>query len=379
MAATWSFPTHILFGEGAAGAVGEEAKRLGGSRALLVSDGGVQDAGATDLVREGLAAAGIEVEHCAAIRSSPKEAEVRAATQLSIESRADLIVAVGGGSVVDASKLVGLLSTQEIDLLSEEAPSLDDPIVQRPLPVIAVGTTAGTGSEVTAAAILTLESGRKTMLRSQHLMPQVAVLDPTLTATMPPELTAASGFDALSHCIESYCASGEHPMADAIALDGLKLAAKYLPKSICDSEDLAARGGMMKAAMMGGVAKQKGLGVCHALADALSVHMHHGRANALCLPAVLDFNRSVVPARIARVARLLNVRGDDEETLAFECSGALRALRKKTGLPDSIAELDVPESTLPDIAKTALKNPSHKTNPRPCTEEDILSMLRASF
>lgn len=378
MATIWTFPTRIVFGEGVAETVGGEAKRLGASRALVVSDGAVGDAGATDVVCTSLQSAGLEVERFDGITPNPKETEIRAATALFTSTQSDLVVAVGGGSVIDAGKLVAILARGPLDL-TEDAPletTTDDAV-----PMVAVGTTAGTGSEVSAVAAITTEGGRKRTLSHVSLMPEVAVLDPALTVTMPPSLTAATGFEALSRCIEAFCAAGDHPMADAIALDGIRLAIKCLPKAVSDPEDLPARGGMMKAAVMGGVAKQKGRGVGHALADALCAHfeLHHGLASALCLPAVLDFNRSVVPNRIARIAQLLNVRGDDEETLAFECSGALRALRKKVGLPDSLGELALPEALLPDLAKTAFQSPAHAVNPRPCSEDDILAMLRATF
>jgi alcohol dehydrogenase class IV len=212
-------------------------------------------------------------------------------------------------------------------------------------------------------------------------MPNVAILDPELTVSMPQKVTAATGFDALTHCIEAYCAQGDHPMADAIALAGIKLTMKALEKAVSDGSDVKSRGAMMKAAMMGAVAFQKGLGACHSLAHPLSAesHLHHGLANALCLPAVLDFNRSTIPTRIAEIASIVGVRADDEETLAFECAGAVRALRRKVGLPQGLAAAGVEEDALPRLAALAMADACHHQNPRACTEDDMLALYRASM
>jgi alcohol dehydrogenase class IV len=248
--------------------------------------------------------------------------------------------------------------------------------------MVAIPTTAGTGSEVGRAGVVTIEeTNRKVIIFAPSLIPGVAVLDPEMTASMPSKTTAATGFDALTHCIEAYCAKGDHPMCDAIAIEGIELAATHLESAVNDPKNLEARGAMLKAAMMGAVAFQKGLGACHALAHPLSAEadLHHGLANALCLPAVLDFNRSAVPERIARVARLVGARGDDAETLAFECSGAVRALRERLGLPDGLGTVGIEESTLGTLAQLAMEDVSHQLNPRTCTVDDMLALYKASM
>jgi alcohol dehydrogenase class IV len=248
--------------------------------------------------------------------------------------------------------------------------------------MIAVPTTAGTGSEVGRSGVVTIEeTNKKTVIFSPKLMPNVAILDPQLTVSMPPKITAATGFDALTHCIEAYCAQGDHPMADAIALAGIQLTVRSLDKVVSDSRDIKARGNMMKAAMMGSVAFQKGLGACHSLAHPLSAEagLHHGLANALCLPAVLDFNRGTIPKRIAKIAGILGVRGDDEETLTFECAGAVRALRRKVGLPEGLGAAGIEEDALEKLASLAMEDACHRLNPRPCTEEDMLTLYKASM
>ena len=258
----------------------------------------------------------------------------------------------------------------------------DAKIVHDLPPMIAIPTTAGTGSEVGRSGVVTLQAtNKKTVIFSPKLMPDVAILDPTLTASMPPRITAATGMDALTHCIEAYCALGDHPMADAIALEAISLVAKHLETAVHDGKDYSARGALLKAAMMGAVAFQKGLGACHSLAHPLSAEygLHHGMANALCLPAVLDFNRSAVPEKIASIAKLLGARGDDQETLAFECAGAIRSLRKKIGIADGLDPETILEGALTKLAELAFEDACHKLNPRTCTVDDMLALYKASF
>jgi alcohol dehydrogenase class IV len=244
-------------------------------------------------------------------------------------------------------------------------------------PVIAIPTTAGTGSEVGRAAVLTVEStSRKTVVFSPHLLPKVAILDPELTRSMPAKTTAATGFDALTHCIEAYLALGDHPMADAIALSGIDLISNHLETAVRDGNDLDARGAMMKAAMMGAVAFQKGLGACHSLAHPLSSDcgLHHGLANALCLPAVLDFNESAALERVMHVALLLGGSADEGG-----CSTAVRELRRKIGLPEGLAAVGVRAEQLAALADKAIDDACHRENPRPCTRDDLLTLYQASM
>jgi 4-hydroxybutyrate dehydrogenase len=202
----------------------------------------------------------------------------------------------------------------------------------------------------------------------------VALLDPELTRSMPPRVTAATGFDALTHCLEAYCSLGDHPMADAIALGGIELCAGHLARAVEHGDDLAARGAMMKAAMMGAVAFQKGLGACHSLAHPLSSEkgMHHGLANALCLPGVVDFNESVAHERLDRVRGVL-------DPAAKTCGAALRALRARLGLPGGLRAEGVSEGDIPKLADKAIEDACHRCNPRPVTRDDLASLYRASL
>ncbi|MEM1418877.1 MAG: iron-containing alcohol dehydrogenase [Myxococcota bacterium] len=381
----WSFPTRCVFGAGAAGTVGEEAKALveAPGAVLLVTDEGVRGAGLADPVVASLEGAGFEVTVFDQISSNPLESEVLSATDAYRQAGASIVVALGGGSPLDVAKVVRVAATHPLPLAQyDDALGGDAKIVHDVPPMVAIPTTAGTGSEVGRSGVVTLQAtNRKTVIFAPKLLPNVAMLDPELTVTMPKRTTAATGIDALTHCIEAYCAVGDHPMADALAIEGIRLIGEHLEAAYGDGKDLEARGAMLKASMMGAVAFQKGLGACHALAHPLSaeLNLHHGLANALCLPAVLDFNRKAVPAKIARIAKLLGARGDDVETLAFEGAGAVRALRKRIGLPDGLAAEGVEEDELEDLAVLAHEDVAHRLNPRPCTVDDLLSLYRASL
>jgi alcohol dehydrogenase class IV len=383
MTTAWSFPTRILFGEGSVAETGPEARRLGGRKALIVTDRGIRAAGLALEVQRALEKAGVVAEVFDDVGTNPTEAEVNAASAAYASLGADLVVGLGGGAPLDVAKLVRLRASHTLPLAEYDELTGGEAKITQPMPpFIAIPTTAGTGSEVGRSALVTLgHTHRKTEIFSPRLLADVAILDPVLTVSLPPRLTAATGFDALTHHVEAYCAKGDHPMADAIALEGIELIAKHLPIAVSDGKNLEARGAMLKASMMGAVAAQKGLGACHSLAHALGAELdvHHGLANALCLPAVVDFNRAAVTLRIARIARILGVKGKDVDTLAFECSGKLRALRKELGLPGGLAELGVAEARLSELATFAHADAAHPANPRPCTREDLLSLYRASM
>jgi len=379
----WSFPTRVVLGEGAAAKCANEAHQLGASRVLLVSDRGIEAARLLDPVRSALDAAGLAHQSALDVSSNPLEAEVLEAARIFSDFGADLVLGVGGGSVLDVAKLVRLAATHRGPLARYDDATGGSAHIDGPLPpMIAIPTTAGTGSEVGRSGVVTIQAtNRKTVIFSPLLLPEVAILDPAMTQTMPPAMTAATGMDALTHCVEAYASIGDHPMADAIALGGVRLCHRSLKAATDNGDNLDARGDMLKAAMMGAVAFQKGLGACHSLAHPLSTEfgMHHGLANAICLPAVLDFNRVAIPERIAEVARQLGVRGNDESTLSFECAGAVRALRKSIGLPGDLRSQGIAEDDLPRLAALAFADVCHQQNPRKCSEDDLLSLYKASF
>lgn len=381
--ALWSFPTRVVAGEDAAAQCAREALQLGATRVLIVSDRGIEAAGLLAPIRATLDAAQLPHSSALEISSNPLEAEVLTAAKVFSDFNADLVLGVGGGSVLDVAKLVRLAATHPAPLAQyDDAIGGSAKIVEPMPPMIAIPTTAGTGSEVGRSGVVTIEAtNAKTVIFAPSLLPNVAILDPLMTRTMPAFMTAATGMDALAHCVEAYSAIGNHPMADAIALGGIRLCDSALKTATDEPNDLRARADMLTAAMMGAVAFQKGLGACHSLAHPLSTEfgLHHGLANAICLPAVLDYNRTVIPERIAEIARQLGVKGADDNTMSFECAGAVRALRKSIGLPADLSSQGIEESDLPRLAALAYEDVCHRLNPRPCTEEDLLSLYRASL
>lgn len=379
MASTvWSYPTRIVFGPGSAAQSGAEAKSFVSGRVLLVTDRGVIDAGIARTVQASLEEHALECRIFSELSSNPTEAEVEAGLVAYRAAGADGIVAVGGGAAMDVAKLIAVRA--KVDRPFEE---LDDALggdrfIPKVLPpVIAIPTTAGTGSEVGRAAVLTVSStGSKTVIFAPSMLPRVAILDPELTVSLPSGPTAATGFDALTHCLEAYLAKGDHPMADGIALAGLEIIARDLPRVVANGRDLEARGGMLKAAMMGAAAFQKGLGACHSLSHPLSAELgvHHGLANALCLPAVVDFNERVVPERVKRVSAIFG-GSTDEGGLGQ----ALRQLRSSLGMVSGLSNVGVTRDHLSRLSALAMKDGCHHGNPRACTEPDFLALYTASL
>jgi 4-hydroxybutyrate dehydrogenase len=373
---SWSFPTTIVFGAGAVAKVGERAKALGAKRALVVCDAGVVKVGIAERVRALLEAAGVKAAVFDKVDPNPVEENIFAGVAAYREHGAECIVAVGGGSPLDAGKLIALKVTHERPLVDyDDAVDGGQFIGPNVPPILTIPTTAGTGSEVGRSGVVTLAAtGRKTVIFSPHLLAKVALLDPELTRSMPARVTAATGFDALTHCLEAFCSLGDHPMADGIAIGGLELCAANLVRAVEHGDDLPARGGMMKAAMMGAVAFQKGLGACHSLAHPLSSEkgMHHGLANALCLPAVVDFNEAAARDRLERVRTILGPQ-------AKSCGEAVRALRKRVGLPEGLGAEGVTPTDIPKLADKAVEDACHRSNPRPTTREDLAGLYRASL
>jgi 4-hydroxybutyrate dehydrogenase len=373
---TWSFPTTIVFGNGSLAKLPDHVRRASGTRALLVCDPGVVRAGIAERVKGVLEGAGVRVAVFDKVAANPVEENVFEGVAAYKAHAADVVVSVGGGAPLDAGKLIALATTHTRPLHEyDDAIGGDAHITANVPPILNVPTTAGTGSEVGRSGVVTLKAtGRKTVIFSPHLLAKAAILDPELTVSMPARITAATGFDALTHCIEAYLSLGDHPMADGIALAGIELCAKHLVTAVTNGSDLDARGGMMKAAMMGAVAFQKGLGACHSLAHPLSSEkdMHHGLANALCLPAVMDFNNGAVPDRVERVRRVV-------DSNATSLSNALRALREKVGLPSGLGAEGVTKADIAKLADKAMEDACHRSNPRPCTRDDMARLYELSL
>jgi alcohol dehydrogenase class IV len=375
---SWSFPTTVVFGAGALATLPDHVKRAGGSRVLVVTDPGVVKAGIVAKVLAALDGAGIPHAVFDAVDPNPVEKNVTDGVAAYKAAGANLIVTVGGGAPLDTGKLIALKATHDRPLVDYDDATGGDRFVTASVPpTIAIPTTAGTGSEVGRSGVVTLEAtGRKTVIFSPYFLAKAAILDPSLTVGLPPAITAATGFDALTHCLEAYVSLGDHPMADAIALGGLELAARHLERAVKTGTDLEARGAMMKAAAMGAVAFQKGLGACHSLAHPLSSEkgLHHGLANALCLPAVVRWNAEVIGAdRRAHLHQALGL------AVGVDLADALAALRARLGLPDGLRSQGVTEADVAKLADKAFEDACHRSNPRPATRDDLAALYRASL
>lgn len=383
MISKWSFPTTIFSGAGAAEKIGEEAERLGGKAALIVSDPSVRRAGLLEKLVRSLEKSGVGATVYDASSVHPLETEVFEALDEYQGSGSDVLIGIGGGGPVDAAKIVRLLAVHAPPLARYEASSEGETGIQGQLPpMIAIPTTAGAASAVSIGASVTLEAeNRRAKFSARPLLPDVVLLDPELTRHQPPRQTALEGVGSLARSIEAYCALGNHPMAEAIALQAIELILRNLEEAAQDSENLEAREKLLEAAMMSGVASEKGLGATASLARAVSARFEvdSGLVSAICLPAVIDFNRMVVPAKLARIAKILGVNAHDEEALAFEAPGAIRGLLKRIGLEETLRDLSVPEGELPALAALAIEDEAHSNSPRPATEKDLLFLYRSVF
>lgn len=373
----FAFPTRIVFGPGALAELNSLASEWALKRPLIVTDLGVVRAGLVSRVVEVLRPA-IEPIVFNGVEPNPTEDNVETGASCYRENRCDGIIALGGGSSLDVGKVIALRATHNQPL--EEYDDLKDGgrlITPDIPPVIALPTTAGTGSEVGRSAVITLKAtDRKTVLFSPYLMPKVAVCDPELTLSLPQAITAATGADALTHCIEAYLATGYHPLCDGIALRGAALAFQFLPRAVANgAHDLEARSQMMMAATMGATAFQKGLGVTHSLAHPLSsvAGVPHGLANAILLPHALRFNAGVVPERLADLGRAIGLdtpTGDAQESAA-RFIGAVERLLREIGIPAALCAVGVTEAMIPTLVAKALEDGCHLSNPRPCLADDF--------
>jgi len=369
--------TRIQFDSGAITMLADELKLLGASRPLVVTDKGIVAAGllAAVLARSGLPQ---DTAIFDGTPENPTEAAAIEAVACYKAAGCDSIVALGGGSAIDLGKAVSLLATHGGPLQQYAAilGGLDRITADKPA-VIAVPTTARTGSEVGRAALLTLEDGRKLGFISPHMIPNVAICDPDLTLGLPPYLTAATGMDAITHCIETFLSPRFNPVADAIALDGLARAARWLEPATRDGTNAQARQEMMMAALQGGLTFQKGLGAVHSLSHPLgglkSVRLHHGTLNAVLLPAVLRYNAVGSEEKYARLRAALGLSPDAD--LAVE----MAALSRRLGLPATLSQMGVTADCFETVAQHAVKDHSTASNPRPVSAPDFVRILQQSM
>jgi alcohol dehydrogenase class IV len=367
---TFSFPTTILFGAGSVDRLPDELKKRNVCRPLLVTDAGILRTPVFERVRK-LAPGAAVFSH---VDPNPTERNVLDGVAVYKQQDCGGVVALGGGSPLDAAKAIRLLATHPGPLAGYDDMLDGSSRISSDLPpYIAIATTSGTGSEVGRSAVITMSAtNRKTVIFSPHLIPSIALADPELTVGLPPHITAGTGMDAFTHNVEAYLAKGYHPMCDAIALAGAKLVWDSLPRVMENPSDLEARSNMMMAAIMGAVAFQKGLGAVHSLAHPLSTEcgMHHGTTNAILLPAVLEYNQPAVPERMRYLAALLG-GGDAAESV--------RQLNRSVSIKPRLREWGVPEAVLPALADKAIQDGCHQLNPRPCTREDLLDLYRQAY
>lgn len=375
-----NYVTQIQFDFGAIQLLKGECERLGVRRPLIVTDKGVRVAGIIDTVLEALGEAAPATIYDGT-PSNPNEAAVREAVAAYRVGDCDGIIAVGGGSSIDLAKGVAVCATHEGPL--QRFAVIEGGvanITSKTAPVIAVPTTAGTGSEVGRGAILILDDGRKVGVLSPFVVPRLAICDPELTLGLPSTLTAATGMDAIAHCIETFLAPAFNPPAEGIALDGLWRAWRHIERATREPGDRVARLNMMSASMQGALAFQKGLGCVHSLSHSLggiNPRLHHGTLNAIFLPAVLSFNQDAPSVRdedkLDRLAMAMGIGS------GAEVGSSVRTMTERLGLPTGLAQLGVTTEMFPEIIKGALKDHSHKTNPRDASEADYRAMLEASL
>jgi len=375
-----NYITQIQFDCGALRLLPVECERTGIHRPLIVTDAGIRAAGILDTVLA-IFPDDASVPVFDATPPNPNEAAVRDAVAIYLKHDCDGVIAVGGGSSIDLAKGVAVCATHDGPLKSfaliEGGAAR---ITSATAPVIAVPTTAGTGSEVGRGAVLILDDGRKVAVISPYVVPRVAICDPELTLGLPARLTAATGMDAIAHCLETFMAPSFNPPADGIALDGLWRAWRHIERATLHPRDLDARVNMMSASMQGALAFQKGLGCVHSLSHSLGgidPRLHHGTLNAIFLPAVIEFNRAApsmqTEGKLDRIAQAMGLAA--AEAVAPEIGRVTKAL----GLPSGLAELGVTREMFPRIVAGALKDHSHKTNPREASNDDYLTMLEASM
>ncbi len=375
--------TQIHLDPGVVRLLRSECDRLGFARPLVVSDAGVRVAGVLDMALAALG--GLPHAVFDATPSNPTEAAVRAAAELWARKRCDGLIAVGGGSSIDLAKGLAIAATHAGPLKTYATIEGGSPkISERVLPLIAVPTTAGTGSEVARGAIVIVDDGRKLGFHSWHLVPKVALLDPELTLGLPPQLTAATGMDAIAHCMETFMAPAVNPPADGIALDGLARGWAFIERATRDGRDVDARWQMLNASMQGAMAFQKGLGCVHSLSHSLggvNPRLHHGTLNALFLPAVVRFNAAAESIRrerrLQRMAQAIGLAGDDAS--GEDIAAAIVALNARLGLPPGLAALGVTPEMFERVIDGAMADHCHKTNPRLASRDDYRAMLVASL
>jgi len=373
--ANWSYPTAVRFGAGRIAEIADACAAAGITRPLLVTDRGLATMEITARTLDHLDAAGLGRGLFADVDSNPTDTNAAAGIEAYREGGYDGVIAFGGGSGLDLAKVIALMSGQTRPLWDFEDVgdwwTRADP--DGIAPIVAVPTTAGTGSEVGRASIITnSETQEKKIIFHPRMLPAIVICDPELTVGMPQFITAGTGLDAFAHCVEAYSSPHFHPMSQGIALEGMRLVKEYLPRAYADGTDIEARSQMMAAAAMGATAFQKGLGAIHALSHPIGAlyHTHHGTTNALCMPAVLQFNRPAIEARFDQAAAYLGIEGGFEGFCGF-----VDALNSSMSIPGTLAEMGIESPDIGRIVEGAMKDPSTGGNPVEMTAENTRKLL----
>lgn len=374
-----NYVTQIQFDFGAVRLLRQECERVGITRPLIVTDQGVKAAGVLQKALDGLG----DMPHAVFDQtpSNPTEAAVRAAAAIYQEQRCDGLIAVGGGSAIDCAKGVAIAATHEGPLSHYATIEGGSPrITERVAPLIAVPTTSGTGSEVARGAIIIVDDHRKLGFHSWHLVPRAAICDPEMTYGLPAMLTAATGMDAIAHCMETFMAAAFNPPADGIALDGLTRGWAHIERATRNGQDAEARRQLMSASMQGAMAFQKGLGCVHSLSHSLggvNPRLHHGTLNAMFLPAVVRFNAEAESVRAEqRLQRMAHAMG---LASGSDIPEAIRDMNARLGLPTGLAAMGVERAQFAAVIGGALKDHCHGTNPRLASADDYEQMLATSL
>jgi len=377
--ANWNYPTAMRFGAGRIAELVEAVKSAGFARPLVVTDPKLAPLPMVQKAVDSLAAAGLPAKLFSDIKPNPVEANLDAGLAVFRAGGHDGVVAFGGGSALDAGKLVAFMAGQERPVWDFEDIGDNWTLAktQGIAPVVAVPTTAGTGSEVGRAAVITnAADGCKKIIFHPAMMPKVAICDPELTVGMPPLITAGTGMDALAHCLEAYCAPSYHPLADGIAIEGIRLVKDNLARAVKDGRDLDARANMMAAAAMGATAFQKGLGAIHALSHPIGAlyDTHHGLTNAVLMPYVLAFNRKAIEDKVKRLAAAIGLRPNFRAVLAW-----VLELRAAIGIPHTLRDLGVGDERIDTIVAMAPEDPTAGGNPLPLDKRAARTILRRAL
>jgi len=377
--ANWSYPTSIRFGPGRISELADVCRTAGIDRPLLVTDAGLAALPITKEALDLLEVAGLPAAMFSDVQSNPVDSNVEAGIAAFRAGNHDGVVAFGGGSGLDTGKVIAFMAGQTRPLWDFE--DIGDwwtrADAEKIAPIVAVPTTAGTGSEVGRAGVITQEATHtKKVIFHPKMMPKIVICDPELTVGMPPAITMGTGMDALAHCLEAYCAPSYHPMAEGIAVEGMRLVFENLPKAVANGNDLEARAHMMSAAAMGATAFQKGLGAIHALSHPVGAlyNTHHGTTNGVFMPYVLVFNRPAIEGKIDRLAGFLGIAGGFDGFLQ-----AVLDLRKQTGVPNDLSGLNIDGSQAETIAEMAVVDPTAGGNPIPLTKDASRKLFEAAL